>query len=257
MIGSFPTHHPTRPAAPRWLRTAIPAVVYPVVVLSAAFYLPLYAFLERKEGFIEICSVLMGLFGVGAGILLLARHRAALPAKWLVGWFALATVGMFWMAGEELSWGQQLGFWTHDDVPEVIRKYNEQDESNLHNMHPALNVGLVNLIWAGTLFAFAGLPLLQRLRRQTMTPENPGYWFWPTPSCRWAALGVLIIPFPSRFYKLFTGEEKVPWTWGHSEFSEFYIATLMAVYMADALARASALDPRRKPAPSDPNNTPG
>ena len=45
-------------------------------------------------------------------------------------WFALAAICCFYVAGEEVSWGQHLVGWS---TPENWQEVNDQGETNLHN----------------------------------------------------------------------------------------------------------------------------
>jgi len=240
MMKLTPTHASGYGRAPVWIRLGLPFSVYPIALLALAFHRPLFDFLQKKEGITEYLAVLVLLVGVGYGVALLSsrRLRSALSAGWLKWWFGFATLGMFVFAGEEISWGQHLGLWGHEDVPEAIRELNDQDEMNFHNMSNALDQGITNVIMAGTLVAFLGLPLLQTYKKETMQPDNPGFWFWPTPAGIWLAMGVLFIKSPGWIYKAVTGAESTEGGWRHSEFHEFFIAGLMTCYMADAYVRA-------------------
>lgn len=239
MSQRFSTHAPGLPGAPYWLTVVFPALLYPLMAASAFVFPNFYDFWQRKEGGIEFATVLFLLVGVVYGALLVMRYRNKLPRKWLIYWFAFSTFGMIVFAGEELSWGQHLGFWGSEDIPLALRMINDQDESNFHNTYNLLDQGLKNLIVAGTFGAFFLLPIYQRYRRKTMGIENPGYWFWPTRAGLVTAIGVIMIPFPKRIYEWVTGldgHSKLR----HSEFHEFYIALLMTIYMIDAYNRARA-----------------
>lgn len=48
----------------------------------------------------------------------------------LLVWFSLAVLGCFYIAGEEISWGQHVFGWT---TPEFWSGVNDQNETNLHN----------------------------------------------------------------------------------------------------------------------------
>jgi hypothetical protein len=236
----IPTHVSGVARPPVWLRLGLPLTVYPLVLLSIAAYRPLFGLLQRKEGLIEYMTVLLVLVGVGYGVALLSSHRlrGVLSAGWLKGWFIVATLGMLVFAGEELSWGQHLGLWGHEDVPEAIKAVNDQDETNFHNMSNALDQGITNIILVGTLVAFVGIPLLLKHRNETMGPDNPGFWFWPRWVSIWWALGVLLIKVPGWVYKGVTDATSAEGVWRHSEIHEFYIAGLMTCYMADVYVRA-------------------
>lgn len=245
------------PDVPGWLRLGVPLIAYPLLLVSIA-YRPLYALLIRKEGLVEYAAVVVLLVGVGYGVAMLWRYRQALPHRGLAGWFALAVAAMFLFAGEEISWGQHLGLWDSEDVPEAIKQINDQNETNFHNITNALDQGPTNLIVVLTLVGFVLNPLYLRWRGETMAPDNPGYWFWPTRAGLPTAIGVLIIPFPKRLYE-WTTDAEGPVTLRHSEMHEFYIAVLMTIYVVSAhhrlraaaagtsAARASQADGSRMP----------
>lgn len=46
--------------------------------------------------------------------------------------YILLAVGIFFLIGEELSWGQRLFGW---QTPEAYKEINKQDETNLHNIY--------------------------------------------------------------------------------------------------------------------------
>lgn len=82
-----------------------------------------YGAIERAQFFlIAISSVL-------------AFRMLTLPAvrhsQWLRIWVMCAAVGAFYVAGEEISWGQHIFGWS---TPEVFGRVNDQNETNLHNI---------------------------------------------------------------------------------------------------------------------------
>lgn len=240
MSTRFTTHQRGLRDAPCWLSLWVPLLVYPIIIGSIFVYLDFYGMMMRKEGGIEWLAVGFLLVGAVYGVMSLVRYRKHLPAKWLVGWFVLSVVGMFVFAGEEVSWGQHTGLWTHEDIPELFKARNDQQETNLHNMSNALDQGPTNLIVLGTFAAFVLNPLFLRWRRETMKHDNPGYWFWPTRAGLTAAVGVVLIPWPKRIYEWVDGKDDS--LWRHSELHEFYIALLMTVYIVSVYCRLAALD---------------
>lgn len=247
MSERFHTHVPGLPEAPFWLRVLAPALVYPLLIASIFIYQPFYDMMMVKEGGIEYLAVLLLLFGVVYGVRLLVKYRDLFPKRWLVVWYALVTLAAFVLAGEEISWGQHLGLWTHEQVPEAIRAVNDQNETNFHNMTNALDQGPTNLVVLGTVVAFIVLPIILRKRGETMGVSNPGYWFWPTRAGLIAGIGVLVIPFPKRIYEWTTGEEG-PNLLRHSEVHEFYVALLLTIYLVSAHNRLRGLRQRESEA---------
>jgi hypothetical protein len=238
----FTTHQPGLPE-PRWpLTWLFPIAVYPVLIASIFVSYDFWYFMKHKEGGIERLAVVCLLVGVGYGVRMLLAHRRALPRAWLVWWFAIATAGMVFVAGEEVSWGQHLGLWGAEDVPEPIREINDQGETNIHNIvgiGNAIDRGSTNLVIVGTFVAFFILPIVQRVKGTAMPCDDPGYLFWPTRAGFWAGVGVSIIPLPLQIYEWTTGREG-SFDWRHSEIHEFYIALLMMTYMVSVHHRLRA-----------------
>jgi hypothetical protein len=107
----------------------LPLVGAVVVVVSAA-YRPLFRLLTREDRVLEWIQF----FGLVAGVVLgavvavlLWRSGRRLPAV-LWGLFAL---GCFFVAGEEIAWGQRiLGL----ETPERLADINHQEEITVHNI---------------------------------------------------------------------------------------------------------------------------
>jgi hypothetical protein len=90
--------------------------------------------LVREDDVVE-WSGAIGLFAgcllLFASFLMARRHR---PAGMTPGgvWILLASSGvLFFLGGEEISWGQRLFGW---GTPAALSRANAQDETNLHNL---------------------------------------------------------------------------------------------------------------------------
>ncbi len=236
MSDRFHTHAPGLPDAPKWLSVVVPATLYPALVLSIFVARPVYDAIMYKEGPIEYLGVAFLLMGVGYGVTMLVRYREHFPERWLTKWYALVILAMFVLAGEEISWGQHLGLWDREDVPEAIRAVNDQNETNLHNITNKLDQWPRYVLVGGTFVGYVVIPIYLRRRRETMGTDNPGYWFWPTRAGLIAALGAMLIPFPKRFYEWTTGEDASR-ALRHSELQESYIAILLTIYVVSAYTR--------------------
>jgi hypothetical protein len=70
--------------------------------------------------------------------------------------YALATLAVFFAAGEEISWGQRIFGWL---TPGTLEDINNQGETNIHNIGPLLT--MFNLGVMGVAFVAAALPLLR------------------------------------------------------------------------------------------------
>ncbi len=222
---------------PAWLAVWLPALVYPILLLSIPLAPAFYGFMQRKEGGIEYLGVLVLLVGIVVGLGIF-KYTDRLPKKgrWLKWFYVVSLLGMFVFAGEEISWGQHLGLWGHEDVPQFIAERNDQTETNFHNMTNALDQGPTNVIVLGTFFAFVILPIVRKVRGLSMRPGDADYWFWPTRACVVSAIGVLVIPFPKRIYE-WIYDVNGPNELRHSEFHEFYVALLMTTYIISIYIR--------------------
>lgn len=111
-----------------------------------------------ENGLLEFGQVIIAIGSVALGIACLkyARH-----ARLLTVWLALAVLGNFYIAGEELSWGQQLFFW---ETPEAMMRLNDQQETNLHNMSNWFDQKPKTLLMIGIILGGGILPLLKRFR---------------------------------------------------------------------------------------------
>ena len=118
--------------------------------------------LIEEDGFYEWAGTI-GLFAASVALavagLRLRRTRDAGGMSALKPWILLVlAAGLFFAAGEEISWGQRL---LGIETPDSVREVNRQDEINLHNLGflgNVLDVGF-QLFWASM---FVALPLLAR-----------------------------------------------------------------------------------------------
>jgi hypothetical protein len=89
--------------------------------------------LHYEDGPLEMATAI---FATAAGILLIwvhdrCRQHGVLVKRRHYTLLTLMTVFMFFVAGEEISWGQRfLGFGT----PEFVGEANQQGEFNIHNL---------------------------------------------------------------------------------------------------------------------------
>ncbi len=94
------------------------------------------------------------IFYIGAGGMMLYTFLK-IPLTKRYKLFVLAFAALFFfVAMEEISWGQRiLGV----ETPETIEEINEQDELNIHNLHTDL---FHVLLWGGSLLLGVFIPLL-------------------------------------------------------------------------------------------------
>lgn len=91
-----------------------------------------------------------------------SRHPA------LFGWVLIAALACFYVAGEEISWGQHILNW---DTPETWKALNDQHETNLHNTSSWLDQKPRLILFIGIVTGGIVIPLLQRYRPAAL-PEK-------------------------------------------------------------------------------------
>jgi hypothetical protein len=96
------------------------------------------------------------LFGLGCAWRLYRDGR-----RWLPLAYAVFALGCFFIAGEEIAWGQRIfGFGT----PRSLEEINEQEEVTIHNINSVQNAGNAVFLLAG-LYGSIGVWLIRwRLR---------------------------------------------------------------------------------------------
>ncbi len=106
--------------------------------------------------------------------------------KWLTCWIGLAAVCCFYVAGEEISWGQHMMEW---GTPEFWAGLNDQNETNLHNTSSWLDQKPRLLLEIGVLFAGIIIPLLQKYK-PSLVPERFNQIY--APSFLWVIAAICV-----------------------------------------------------------------
>jgi hypothetical protein len=185
------------PSTLAWVLFWLPLLSLAALLIGAAIYRPAYDRMLQEDYPVEwgqfacclfICVV--AVMSVGPAI----RQR-----RWaLVGLLVLLAIGCFFLAGEEISWGQRvLGIATPEDF-----RSNEQDEMNLHNFaggfDPEAAFRQAQLLLS---LVLAGLTVNGRVRN--FQPDS----FWRIVSPPLCTL-LLSLSMPAyRIYRLFTPGE--------------------------------------------------
>ena len=156
------------------------------------------AWLYHESGAIEWATVVFLLIGIfyAAGALRLAVSRGV---RWLCAWVVLLLLGAAYFAGEELSWGQHVFQWA---TPEQWRLLNDQQETNLHNVHSLFDQLPRALLTLAALVGGVATPLYRRYSAQRLRllsdkdDDAWPYWLWPTWVCLPVSVAVLVVsPF--------------------------------------------------------------
>jgi len=81
--------------------------------------------------------------------------------KWLVAWIMGAAIGSFYVAFEEISWGQWIFNWS---TPQELKEINYQGETNLHNTSKWLNQKPRLILEIGIIVGGIIIPALSMLK---------------------------------------------------------------------------------------------
>ena len=135
----------------------------------------LYLALTSEGGWVENATVLAAVVGAVLALGVWGR-RGGLTAPAMGVWFLLIGLGLVFLAGEEISWGQQYLRW---ETPEGWAARNYQRETNLHNLQgvdvdlPAVVLGL------GVFMGGIVWPLWVLVRRRPGLMGGWLQWIWP------------------------------------------------------------------------------
>lgn len=220
---------------PKWIWLMAAPGLLPLIIITRYVDLQFYlAWIEGERGLIEVTTPIL-LLSVIIGGILIVRHHANLPAKWIAVWFALHALGSFYFAGEELSWGQHFFNW---QTPEPIAALNGQGETNLHNMSSWFDQKprLMVVLWS--IFGGAGIPILVMFGKLPVgSPHDWRYWIFPRRECIIPGLMVALVRVPEDV--LFSLGRAVPFPFDlrASEVQELYLAMFLSFYVISVLRR--------------------
>ncbi|PZQ49160.1 MAG: hypothetical protein DI551_00470 [Micavibrio aeruginosavorus] len=102
-------------------------------------------------------------------------------------WFVLAAICCFYVAGEEISWGQQILQW---DTPEYWSTLNDQNETNLHNTSAWLDQKPRLVLFLGIAFGGLVIPALRRWKPNVLPAQFS--ILYPPDALIPTALGVIV-----------------------------------------------------------------
>lgn len=164
--------------------------------------------LKGEAGIIENMTVIFLLVAIGFCISGLSlANRIGLPSL-VKAWLFVLILGSAYFALEEISYGQHMFGW---GTAETWKELNDQDETNLHNVHAIFDQVPRALLTLGILIGGIILPLYRLFRGIRLDQDNRLYWQWPTLDCVTIGLLVILIrPILSLFEVEFinTGEMK-------------------------------------------------
>lgn len=172
-----------------------------------------------ENGLLEFGQFIVAIGSIGLG---LACMKYAKPSRPLLAWLSMAVLGNFYIAGEEISWGQQLFFW---ETPEAMMRLNDQQETNLHNMSNWFDQKPKTLVMIGIIVGGGILPLLRRYRPK-LVPDKFSL-VYPSDCLFWIAALMLVTHLGDKLKKL----HGTVILHRASELTEFYMYYFMLLYL--------------------------
>jgi hypothetical protein len=146
--------------------------------------------LKGEAGIVENMTVLFLVAAIGfcvSGISIANRLGLSSLVK---AWLFIMIMGSAYFALEEISYGQHMFGW---GTTETWKELNDQDETNLHNVHAMFDQVPRALLTLGILIGGIILPLYRHFRGIRLEQSNRLYWQWPTLDCVTIGLMVILI----------------------------------------------------------------
>ncbi len=209
----------------------IPVVLF-VVQIGMELFLPISVMGDyyAENGALELGEFAVISSALIVALLLLWNLRGRnLP--WVFAWVSLAALGSFYVAGEEISWGQHILGW---DTPEYWARVNDQGETNFHNTSSWLDQKPRLLLIIGVAIGGIIMPCLRKYKAEAL-PKRFAIIY---PSSNLFTISVLAI-FPSLAVKI--GEAFDVVLFGRvSEIQEFYLFYFVLIYLINLRSRILA-----------------
>lgn len=226
---------------PRWLWLWFP----PMVLVAHVVFRMIGTYeweqvMSSEFGAVENGTFLALVIAVVLGAMTFAGRRHVRGR--LFGWWVLAlTLACFYFSAEEVSWGYHWGLRPFgEELSRQLEDFNDQGETNLHNMPGILGGMLDNLPRFGlSMAALIGgvlVPLWGKYRRKVTWPNA---WIWPTMVCLPTCLIASVITLPARVFKYF-GYDVLQSEMGMGETKEYLLALFLMLYLASLLVRLRA-----------------
>jgi len=147
-----------------------------------------YAIFKGEAGIVENMTVLFLAVAIGFCIASLLRAKRLQLSSFLQLWLFILIIGAAYFALEEISYGQHMFGW---GTAEAWKELNDQDETNLHNVHSLFDQVPRALLSLGILIGGVIMPLYRRFRDIRLNESSRFYWQWPTIDC--VTVGLLVI----------------------------------------------------------------
>ncbi len=221
---------------PSWVWFWVPLAAFVLPYIARPF-MPHETFarvIYSEFGVMENVTVISLLIGVFIGIRLFTQ-RKAFPAQWIGWWCLIIALGCFYMAGEEISWGQHFVGWQTPETWSALGP--EQNETNLHNLYRVFNDHPRSLLAVLIVISALIAPLYFKLKNIRFDAASVPYWLWPTSVAIFTSFLCVGVNFHKRFAKRvldmpFTRQEAI-WVEESQEvfFALFLMIYLLSIYM--------------------------
>lgn len=134
-----------------------------IAKIKTEFYMNSHdvAWLVGENGAYETIQAVILVVALIVAILTLFKMNKS--NKWLVSWVSLSALCCFYVAGEEISWGQHILQW---NTPDYWKNLNDQGETNLHNTTSWLDQKPRLLLSIGVYVGGIILPLLMIYKKE-------------------------------------------------------------------------------------------
>ncbi|HKB16889.1 MAG TPA: hypothetical protein VKF62_12550 [Planctomycetota bacterium] len=207
------------PAARAWF--VAPILLVPAVALLWWIDRPLLHSLAEEDGLFEWAQVV--LFGLGmATAVSVARRLGETGRRAAASLYLGAAAGLFFVAGEELAWGQRF---LHFGTPDALAAVNEKAEVSIHNIRSIEAWFTFAKLVAGAYGAFGAWVLMRWGVRHDPSPWRlfvvPAYLSSP-----------FLVVLAMRALRLTAIREALPA--GYSELEELFLAWGSATFLRHA-----------------------
>ena len=144
--------------------------------------------LRGEGGIVENATVFFLLLAIGFCIASIRCASQMEVRGFLRVWLIVMILGSGYFALEEISYGQHLFGW---DTASSWKELNDQDETNLHNVHAIFDQVPRALLSLAILIGGVVLPLYRHFRGIRLQRNDRLYWQWPTLDC--VTVGILTL----------------------------------------------------------------
>ena len=210
-----------------WLWLCLPLGLFVLIIGTALTNNDIHIkFFYGEHCAVELLTPLILVPAIISGFVIFI-NREKLVTQQLGHWILLVTLACIYIAGEEISWGQQLVGW---GTPEWVKEVNDQHETNLHNTSSWFDqkprVLLEIFVLVGGIF----LPIKRKLQGINLSRDSWQYWLYPTMVCLPAAILAIFSRMPERIKILFDMSENIV-DIRTSEIQELYFAIFLMIYL--------------------------